>query len=226
MAYKPHTLVAFGGVLDTAQTPGEIWQCGIRVVTTGGSGDGLPLPNPQQYADGLAPLLSSWFGLTNHRIPSVARLDYVKVNNIGADGKYVDPVTHIHTYSPGIPGGSVATVPSILCCVLSWSTAHTRGPGARGRIYPPNFAAAQFTPGSSRILASDITALTLSGQDLLQAIVGGGGASDLELMPVVASRVNATNTPITGVRVGNVWDVQRRRKDAVPEAYTSLPFPP
>jgi hypothetical protein len=150
-----------------------------------------------------------------------ATLDWLKVNTIGPDGKYADPsVVHRHDYSGAIAGGLAPIFPDILTCCWSWRTAKTRGPGSHGRIYPPNN-----TVGSSNQmnLGTDDRARHLVAAQNLFHLLSVGDGDLAEMTQVIASKVNATNTPITEIWVGSILDVQRRRKDAETEVYTKGP---
>lgn len=218
MVYAPHTLVVFGGVLSANFAGGtdEIWQCGIRGVQA--DDHSSPVKNPEAYMNGLATPLANWFGDAQNLMSTGATLTFLKVNSIGPDGKYSDPSnTHRHDYVPPIQGGLAPIVPDILTCCWSWRTAKTRGPGSHGRIYPPNN-----TVGSSPSMGiggSDRDRHLAAAQRLFHIIKLGDG--DLaEMDPVIASKVNATNTIITEIWIGSIYDVQRRRKNAEVEIYT------
>lgn len=218
MVYAPHTLVAFGGRLNASLAGGvdEIWECTVRGVQL--DDHTRPVTNPQAYVDGVAGPLAAWYASVTSLMNGFSSLDFVKANSIGPDGKYSDPSTvHRHDYTPGIGGGLTPVFPDIISCCWSWRSAKTRGPGSHGRIYPPNN-----TIGVSNNMALDSAArdrhLT-AAQNLMHVLSVGDG--DLaEMTPVIASKVNATNTPITEIWIGSILDVQRRRKSAETEIYT------
>src|SRR5690242_4004154 len=138
--YGPHALIAFAGDWATSDGTGEVWQFGLRVVegTPGGF-----LCDPQGFCDALAGTAStgvrSWFALAANGMSTNARLRLLKVNNINPDGTYHEPLTHLHDYGAGITGGSAQTMDGICSLAYTWETnVVSRGPGSRGRIYPPN----------------------------------------------------------------------------------------
>src|SRR5664279_5111023 len=101
--WHPHTLVTFGGVLNTAAADHEIWQCGVRLLKPGAAG---PLDDHDAYLTFAAPKLAQWFtgaagapAMNAGQFPGSATLNWVKANPIGADGHYSDPTTHIHDYA-------------------------------------------------------------------------------------------------------------------------------
>lgn len=216
MAYAPHTLVAFGGTLNTAQTKAkEIWQCGVRL---GGGG----INDCAAYLAAIQGGLSAWFH-ANTLIPSVCTLDWVKANNIGADGKYVSPNTFVHDYAPTITGGGVAGINDILTLVLTWTTDYQRGPAHEGRIFLPLYGVGQVSGAAMTASQADINTALAQGKSLLTVLANGvtGGAG----YPAVLSKINGADRSITGIKVGDVLDVQRRRKDALKETYTSSTWP-
>jgi len=224
-SYHPHTLVTFGGVLNTAAADHEIWQCGVRVMKPGNPG--APLDDHDAYLAQITTPLSEWFNSSadNAAFPSAATLNWVKANPIGTDGTYTDTVTHVHDYTSPVVGGRVAAlslVPDILCIVLSWQTRKAirhHSYASHGRIYPPNYgewAAA----GSMRLDAGYAGHWATRGVELLTLLAG----STVPAIPVIASGHGGEYEHITGCRVGDVYDVQRRRKSALREAYSAVAF--
>jgi len=215
MAYAPHVRVQFGGTITNAGEPNEVWSCSVNVTPASGF-------QILAYMDEMAPELLAWFRSVNSHCASNASLDYLKVNAIGPDGKYVDPTTtNVHDYSAPNSGGEPPIWPSILTVVTSWRTELQRGPGSRGRIYLPNW-----THGSASTIVLSVTDqenYLNAGLALLDVIANTPGGH--HAVPVIASNVNATNTPITRVEVGNIVDVQRRRKDAYTEVYVASDWP-
>lgn len=228
MAYPPHTLVAFGGVLNTGQDVPEIWQCGVRGVQPAGDlNPDKPLDDCDTYLTNIQAALKTAF-TGSVMIPSVCTLDWIKANNIGADGKYVDPVTHMYSYSPSGTGGGVAKHPDVLAVRVTWKTAASRGPAHLGGIYLPAYAADSDIAGGSRISSGSVTNILSTAANILTALENKGAAfgTGVHFAPCVVSKVSGTFRPITGTRVGNVWDIQRRRKSALHESYTNGTWTP
>lgn len=225
MAYQPHTLVTFGGTVGEISGDDEIWQVGIRGFQTGGG----PVAPTELAAlaksilrgdTGSGGGLEGLWGAGGNAIPTDAKLVWCKAANIGADGSY--------TAEPGIaemppvPGLTSAQAPAFCSVVVTWTTGKSFGKALRGRIYLPNYAAGR-SFGSS-VAAAEVTKVGNFARDLLHAVDHSddgshGGVYDFN--PYVVSESGVSN-PITGIRVGNVYDVQRRRKNAVPEVYTNF----
>ena len=223
VSYHPHTLVTFGGVLNWLQPDHEIWQCGVRVMKPGNPG--APLDDHDAYLAQIVDPLAAWFAHdTAPAFPGSTNLGWVKANPIGANGKYSDDTTHVHDYSTPQTGGGAGNVgvPDILCVCLSWQTrkAIRRASYAtHGRIYPPSYGVAA-APGAMRLTAGVAAAWAQRGADLLTLLKG----STVPAIPVIASGHGGEYEHITGCRVGDVYDVQRRRKDALREVYSDVPF--
>lgn len=225
--YAPHTLVSFGGLIVGGPPNGDMWQCGIRVAEGSvTNGNGQPLTDPVTYMNDLHTTLSSWFTalVGTVGISGGATLAWLKVNNIGANGKYSAPaVTHRYDY-PTPPTGPVTTAGQCAMVTLAYTftTLRSRGAGSHGRIYLPLGLPATFSPSLGGI-ANYVT----HAKNFLNAIARPTGAASAAngVFPVVASGRNGGNFQITGVKVGSVMDTQRRRKLQITETYTASTYP-
>lgn len=223
MAYAQHYRVTFGGTLAEGVNGAidEVWACNVNVVPAGGG-----TMDEDAYLASVGPKLANWFGAGQNGMSSAATLNYIKCNRVGADGKYVDR-TGSHRFDLPTPrvGGRTPVNPQIMTTCLSWVTVLQRGPGSHGRIYPPNNTLGDTT--GELIPASDAIGQANAGVALLKILNNSSNAPSPNTgtgpvaRPVIASGINGTNTDITGCRVGNVKDVQRRRKNALIEVYTA-----
>ena len=102
-------------------------------------------------------------------------------------------------------------------------TLQTGQPGRsyRGRMYLP-FVTAAMVNGristSSTTLAAralQVSTLLATIADEMPSIAGG--------RPVIVSKAQNAITPVISVRVGNVMDTQRRRRDALAESFGTAP---
>lgn len=218
MAWAPHMKVVFGGNLSNLSTMGtDTWQCNVNIT---------PISLVDAFCDPyLAAIqgpLKTWFITAANLMSSIADLRYVKCNMIGTDGKYSNPtVTHRFDYTSVGVGGASSSMPITNTLAFSWSTALMRGPGSKGRIFPP-IACASVIAGSDVAAATSISGAVTSAKALLTVLAS---SSTTQATPIVASGVNAALTPITGVRIGNLIDSQRRRRNAVNETYTLANWP-
>jgi|SRR5664279_691300 len=210
MAYTPHVLFAFGGSWATDSS--EVWECTVRLKADGGGGDTLDCA---AYLTATATQMSSWFSASDNGMSTAATLRWIKANHIGADGNYADKTTtHVYDYGTPSTGGVLAgSIPGFCSLAYTWETANARGPGHRGRIYPPNNT---YNPSSSvfKVSGTAATANAAAGAQLLNALKASSGAG-LTATPVIASKVNGAIVNITGCTSDNIYDVQRRRKNRV-----------
>jgi len=227
--FHPHTYIGFGGTLNSGVSYPEIWTCGIRALDV--AAGALPIADCQAYADEIQTKLATWFGYTSggggqQGFPSTCKLEWLKVNNILPNGKYADPVTHGHNYAPTIAGkvvaGGAAFQPDIISLAVSWTTDYKRDKAGKGRIYLPNYHVPPTAPGGMTAYAGHPSYWVQTGQLLLDVIRNSTGTH--QATPIIAATTGQFHT-ITGVRVGSTFDVQRRRKSAVPETYVSGPWP-
>ena len=100
------------------------------------------------------------------------------------------------------------------------------GASSRGRIYWPALAPAmttttgRLTSASRTALLTDLNAYLASIADSIAAETSGGDIP----FPVVWSPTTGSSRSITQLWVGDVIDTQRRRRDALDEAYSTLAY--
>jgi len=84
----------------------------------------------------------------------------------------------------------------------------------RGRFYLPALSTDKVSAG--RILAGAVTQIVTASQKMIQSLNGAG------YTVVVYHRASRTHDNVVSVNVGDVFDTQRRRRDKLVEARTSL----
>lgn len=246
MAYVPHYLASFGGRLgvpSSDQSHIDIWQCNVRLVGLlygahyNGNGNwAQPTTeiDPEAMLAYSFPKLQTWFQTNVGAAPnqvglmSMATLEYLKINRIGANGKYADATTHQHTYPANVGGLLATTVPWTNTVAISWHTDKARGAGSQGRVFPPVFVPSVNQPVISATLQGNYVTL---GKNLLACFSNQDAAATTPMTPVIATRGSKASGYTDGkcyeiqtVRVGNIIDSQRRRRNAFPESYASSPF--
>jgi hypothetical protein len=220
MAYAPHWLLNFGGELDPLANSSwqEIWQCSMRFRE-------VTAPDPESMIDDFKTVLSAYVAASANQISAWSRLSFVKLNHIGADGLYTDP-SHPHTrHFTGVPGAGITTgnaYPTAMSLAYTWTTARVRGVGSKGRMFLPN-SWARSSAGADVIPVANQTTVADAAKGLLTNFQTAGGDGDI--VPCIASKVDASLTDVTGVRIGRVVDSQRRRRNALSEEYFSTPWP-
>lgn len=108
--------------------------------------------------------------------------------------------------------------------VVSLRTAGV-GPSARGRLFWPA-TGILINTSSNRVAVSTVDAFRDSFKTYLTSL---GAALDVTLTnsPVLSvwSRLHASTLPVNALQIGDVLDVQRRRRDALVETYRNIAFP-
>lgn len=234
MGYPTHLYLTFGGRFFDI----ENWSGGIRIAspaTPNDEPDELWIQQAENSVAAAAELVRLWFVNPASKVMGTARLDWVKLNAIGEDGRYLDEgntsqVEYPTATAPTPPGGfdwpQVATV-------VSFRTDVTRGLANRGRLYVPTAVAKS---GAGRIAGADANGMLapmrtlLEGlRDLPQLPIGG------QLAPCVVSRGRQQSPGVYGpgvaryirrVEIGDVQDTQRRRRDQLPENYVGTAVDP
>nr|CRY97265.1 hypothetical protein [uncultured prokaryote] len=221
MAYRPHTLITLAGRLAEQSVADEIWQIGVRGLNPAGGDTPVDPAEFANLAAAVQPGLATWFASAGAKIPVLVNYQQLKIVNIGADGKYTsEPYTPV--FSP-ITGNSAThgIGPSFLSLAYSWETGVVGRRGKRGRVYPPNFGQT-FVQDTAQVSAASITATGVAAKAFLAALDQSG--DEFQFQPAVVSSLGPWGY-INKIRIGNVMDVQRRRKDAVAETYADTAFP-
>jgi len=227
MTYPQHWLLAFGGNQGDLE---EIWACGIRLVID--SVDPQEGVDEEQYLTNTAvPALTAWMGRAASKIAAACQLTWVKMNEIGPDGKYADQSQTHERQGLLISGGGGSTQlhPLQVCAVLSWrSNEAERGFASRGRIYSPRPAVAVGVSGD--VAGADRVLMAESARDLLNALDVSLGIVGGTLRPHIVSRGpgpapwvgQGESHPIDRVVVDSSLDIQRRRSNHQSKEVTSV----
>jgi hypothetical protein len=117
--------------------------------------------------------------------------------------------------------GTGVPLPNQIAAVVTLDTG-VAGRSGRGRIYVGGFAgSAALESGSlgvSVLSPTCITALLTMVDDMF---VAKDPAGAVQAVLAVASRVDVVSRQILRARCGNIWDTQRRRRNALPETRTT-----
>lgn len=152
-------------------------------------------------------------------IPSGWGLSSTKIALIEADGKY-NPVAPAYEFihENPVPGPTpVASAPQ-LSAVVTLTSIRPRDPGRYNRFYVPTTAASN---GPYKIQPTATASLAETTVDMLQEITTVMQQTIPNIRPAVMSASGSGfNTSVETVRVGDVIDTQRRRRNKVAETYT------
>lgn len=140
----------------------------------------------------------------------------VKAALIGQDDKTISTLEKAVTAVPGTSSGQ--QLPTEVAVCVSLRTAFA-GRSQRGRMFMPApghlslTSTGRLNSGAAAAYAADVDAL-------LQPLTVGSKS----FTACVASKTANGLYPITSIRVGDVFDVQRRRRDNISEVYTVVPL--
>lgn len=239
MAYsQPFLKLTFGGFQAGGQ---DIWTCGINMRIQTLSGE--PVTEPQAisafeaYAESndatLPDLFETFVNSSNSYIPTTVTLTWVKLAVIGMNGQYLeDSKTWETEVTPGSRTG--AYVPQV-SLVVTLASDKRADPGKYQRFYLPTVtptANGSYRPQGTGAVAAHSADLI---SDLADIVTGNLGTYSIQPAAVTSSPKHTGNyLPITRVRVGNVYDTQRRRRNKIGEEYqeidvlnpTPVPVPP
>lgn len=205
---SPHIYLQWGGKL-----PGnEQWSCGLRLAAVGGA----TLANDVAALASAVTAVTAYHQSINTGNSPRALLSFVKMNLVGTDGHYVEPVTYQTVVADLGGGGTVANTPANqIANAVSLTTGFSRGPAHRGRYYLPLPC---FALDANGVYAA-ANAITVSNQtDTFIAALNAYSAN--AKVAVFSRKLGApAHRLVTGNLVGRVYDTQRRRRRALVENY-------
>lgn len=217
MAYsRQHLRITWGGSL-----PGlEQWSTGVRMTGSGTSaGQGAVT---QASVDNVAGIIDAWWSRATTWVHERAQLDWVKLAAIGTDGHYLgEPATFSFVGDNPGPVSNSVMLPNQVCYVVTLETDSRFGLARVGRCYVPLPAFQAGTDG--RIPSNLVGEAAESFGGLLTGLNTGFGADLTEEARVVVMSAagSGVTRPVIGVRVGDVLDTMRSRREALRENYTS-----
>lgn len=198
---------------------GEVWSSGCSLTSTAPPMDQTEI---SAWALGIANAIEALGANSLLTLLSTAgAITTVRCELRGADTEALLLAGEVDL-TPAKAGAGTANKVLQASVVISFRTA-TPGRSYRGRAYWPAWG---YTPTAELLFgSSNITSWLNDYADLLQLFGAQAIIVDpaQEMSVVVRSRLLHVSTPVTALAIGNVPDTQRRRRDAVNEAYTVLP---
>lgn len=153
------------------------------------------------------------------------------ITSIRAELRHTDSETFLgaseYTLPTPITGSGTAYKPAQIALVVSLRSNSALASG-RGRLYVP----ATGVPMDSATLRLSPTTTLAVANAMKTYLTAVCDAAKAQLTPVslvqfgisVYSPTKKTLTPVTSLRVGNVLDTQRRRRDSLMELYSTVPL--
>ena len=200
---------------------GEEWQTGFYM---GQQSADATMPT-QAWLDTVRDKWTAIFTLAANGFGSAYSFTQVKAALLGTDGKYDGGGEPMVSYPATAVNGGSAGLPLPPQCALVATLVAGSGKGlaGKGRMYLPGIKYA--VDGSGHIGTADAqrTATYLSTFfNEINALAGAPGrvinASEGRNNPLVTT---SQNLLVNGVRVGNVYDTQRRRRNSLAEVYST-----
>jgi len=222
MAYdREHGVLVWGGTLPG----GEIWSNSVRMAETeevGFANDAAGW-DVQALLDHYTAKVKTHHANSGAQISPRCKLTYVKFNRVDINGHYIDPVTYEAEFAPIAGGGSTFECPNQICLVITLTTAVSRGPASKGRIFAPMPTA---LPDATTGVISTAAAggIATAYKTFFEACCDVPGLDEADSPGLcVMSKVNAGATRrVNGIRVGVAYDTQRRRRNNLLENYQSV----
>lgn len=148
------------------------------------------------------------------------RWTHIKIAPVLATGAYGSPAAVYTLTSPIAGTASNQNAPEVaLALTLRAPIIGRRG---RGRMYIPALSSGTGVVGGDGTVASAFTtALLAAAATLITALEDGPGAEVYTPLVCVMSAGNTTAVRPSQIRVGNHFDVQKRRQRQIPETYTT-----
>lgn len=203
-------------IIGDSFNQGEIWTTGFHMGQLGNSNSTLP----GNMAQGIAAAWETFFKSTTSSISSRYRTVSVKANIIGTDGKQITNPTQEYFYPIPIVGGNLsAPLPPQISLVASLRTDQPRGDATHGRMYLPgiNFG----VDSDARITAANRTAVAGTFKSFIDgcnSFIDGQGLRVL----VASAKGTGQDRQVTKLMIGDLYDTQRRRRNAFTEQYTTV----
>lgn len=226
MTFKRHWLLSWGGVLAGNK---DIWANNVRFTNDEtGQPDSVPGSTLEGMLDDFVTDIRNYMRTPGLFISAEVQCQWVKFNEIGPDGRYVDQSTTHARYLTGSTGnfavingiGTNKCPPYQSVCVTT-TTAKQRGPGSKGRLFLPQCAPTLLSDGL--IDPAAVASIRDASAAFYTALADEAGVDITAMRPAVVSNVGSPGPAevITGIKVGNVPDVITRRKNAITETYSA-----
>ena len=205
----------------------EIWSTGLLLGVAGADVTEVP----GGIAEELSEHWETFFTNANHAISNSYRYQQCKVALINTNGTTDVENIDYWTADSLVTGGQGGTpLPPQITLAATMTSELQRGLAAKGRMFLPGVSSG--VDGSTgRLGAAFTNTLNTGFKNFLDAI---NADPDIPASVVLASKGHKTTTLdtngqpvyengrqalVTGCRIGNVYDTQRRRRNDLPEAY-------
>jgi hypothetical protein len=205
----------FGGTLR-----GDIWSCNVNFVASPLLTE-LSDADQQAKAVTCAAAVKAWMNASGGGWGVYSLLTYTKFNRIKPDGSYYSEGTTnaVFESTPYAPAGATA-MPNNTALAVSWTTGAARGLAHSGRIFIPA-PSVSLSAATGKVASGNLIPIANAAAVFINACNNDPGLGLYDVVASVVSGVgDGATRKITGVRIGDVLDVQNRRRNAFPEVYS------
>jgi len=197
----------------------EIWSTGFYLGSE--TADASPIT-----AQGMADVSFAWetfFKAASSEISSKYTYNQLKMHVVNNDGKTLADSAQYHSPATAAVGGYVgAALPPQIAVVATLANSMPRGLATKGRMFLPGVASTIDTTG--HIPTASTTAIATNLKTFFDAIHNDADTpGNLMLASVGRGPLHTDGAirKVDTVRVGNVFDTQRRRRNALTETYVT-----
>lgn len=198
----------------------EEWQTGFYCGLPEGA---APVPTTA-FTDAVRDAWQTFFTHAPNGISDAYSFLQVKAARLGTDGKYDGSDVAVSYPAAAVYGGSSGNpLPPQIALVATLIAGSGKGLAGKGRMYLPGIKLP--VDGGGHIGESSCQQIATNLATFFNAV---NASFDTPGEVINASRgqakfagLGARNVPINGVRIGNVYDTQRRRRNALAETYYS-----
>jgi hypothetical protein len=204
--------ISFGGA--------EEWTTGFYVGLEGGDAS-----NPTQtFADAIRDAWLTFFTSGNSYISNYWNTTRVKVSQISAAGVTLPDNTIYSAYATLPSGGKAGgSFPPQIAMVATLMTPRTTGIGSKGRMYLPGIWETVQVNGGINSTATTNIANGL--KTFLNAVNTAAPASEKVILATHGHKSDGSgkaNVIVNKIRVGSIYDTQRRRRNQLVENYLQV----
>jgi hypothetical protein len=204
--------ISFGGA--------EEWSTGFYL----GHDDGDASIPTQGFADAIRDAWGTFFTSGNSYISNYWNSTRVKMSLIEASG-VTNPDDTVYSAWATLPSGGKrgGSFPPQIAMVATLMSARTTGIGSKGRMFLPGIWETVQVNGGINSTATTNIANGL--KTFLNAVEAAAPLSEQVILATHGHKTDGSgkaNVPVTKVRVGSIYDTQRRRRNQLVESYLTV----
>lgn len=215
-------------ISGTAFNGAEEWSTGFNI----GEVDADATMPDQALADAIRDAWRTFFIAPSSSIAAVYESTLVKVSSIGTDGKSNAADTVYANFPVVTKGVNGERLPAQIALAATLVGVPARGVASKGRMYIPGVFGGTGLDGKiggtlSFDLATNLRAFLRAVNDFEGTpnvpMLASPGSLNKDGTPKLGGS-GPKNSQIIAVKVGNVWDTQRRRRNGLQEVYQTVPL--